>query len=921
MEQREVNAARKHAALNRFFAAGVFLVSWIAYLLTVAPTVCFWDCGEYVASGASLGVPHPPGNPLFVMMARVVSVVLFFIGDVGLRMNLISTVASAVMAMLIYLTVVRVFVGAVGVPDTAWKRMAVYIGGITGGLFAAFGSTVWFSAVESEVNAAVLVPISLCTWLIMVWAQSNDPKRDRLLVLITYLSFLGIGIHMFSMIVLGPLFLYVLLVDREKRRDWRLWITGALMGLVMYDISWFIYAGSGAALVSLLMAVTGKANRTRWQLCFYIALFGLAGYSSHLYIPVRSNLEPIINENHPNTYAAFKSYLQRKQYGSESMITRMFWRRGTFENQFGIEGHMGFGGFFMTQFYRFSPLDTERSPFADGLLAGWAKLIIYLLPLFLVMFGVYFIYRKNRAIMVLLTSLFLVTTIALVFYHNFSDGTRSEKRDYEYWEKTGRQGPQPLVHREVRVRDYFYVVGFVYYGMWVGIAAGGLLFVLYSNRRRLLRTTIAPLFTVLFAASPVLPLSQNLPFHSRRGDRVPFDYAYNLLMSCDKDGILFTNGDNDTFPLWALQEAYGIRRDVRIVNLSLLNTKWYIRQLKKLDPKVPISYSDAQIEKLEHGLNPYAEPVRYRLPEAGITVDIPSRKELNAMRIQDLMVVNIVDAAKWQRPVFFAVTVSDGNLMGLAPYLKMQGLVHRVMPHEVPEAGKLDVARTLFLLDSVYRFGGLGDGTAPLNETSKKLLTNYAATFIQLAMQLRKPLLDTKAEIDKMQSSTAASALLGEKRAAYDDTLGLVLKRLDRCVAIIPSDWRPRALRHEMLVTHGRLEEAEGKMRQALAIEPGNADYLRMLAQALEAQGKKQEASALLRSTIESSAGSFDTYLSVVQSYMETGTIDSAIAVMQEFAALHPDDRRALSVIGQLEQFKKKRGGQGGEAPSDTAGK
>jgi hypothetical protein len=913
MERKDSDAARTHARLNQLCATCVFLAAWIAYLTTVAPTVCFWDCGEYVASGASLGVPHPPGNPLFVMLARVIGVALAFLGDIGLRMNLISTVASATMAMLIYLTVVRVFVGAVGLPDTAWKRRTVYTGGITGGLFAAFGSTVWFSSVESEVNALVLVPIALCTWLILVWAQSNDPKRDRLLVLITYISFLGIGIHMFSMIVLGPLFLYVLLVDREKRKDWRLWITGILMGLVMYDISWFIYAGTGAAAVSLIMSFAEKTNSARWRLCFFIAIFGLVGYSSHLYIPVRSTLEPMINENHPSTYASFMSYLQRKQYGTESMITRMFWRRGSFEHQFGIEGHMGFGGFFLTQFYRFSPLDTQRSLFADWRLAGWGKLLVYLLPLFFVMFGMRFVYRKNRAIAALLATLFLTTTIALVFYHNFSDGTKSERRDYEAWVESGRQGQQPLVHREVRVRDYFYIVGFAYYGMLIGIAAGGILFALYTSRRRLLRTTIAPLCTVLFAASPALPLSQNLSYNSRRGDTVPFDYAYNMLMSCEKDGILFTNGDNDTFPLWALQEAYGIRRDVRIVNFSLLNTKWYIKQLKKLDPRVPISYSDNQIERLNHGVNPYDGPVRYRLPDASITVTIPGRKELYAMRIQDLMVVNIVDAAKWRRPVYFAITVSDGNLMGLAPYLRMEGLVQRVMPQEVPDDARLDVPRTLHLIDRVYRFAGLGDGSLKLNETSEKLMANYAATFIQLAMQFRKPLLDKKTEIEKLQAKGAQPALIEKKRAAYTDTLDLVLSRLDRCVAIIPWDWRPRALRSEMLVSHGRPGDAEAKMRQALAIEPGNIDYLRLLAQALEAQGKKQEASQVLKSSVESSEGSFDTFLSVAQSHLETGNIDSAIAVMRQFTILHPGDRRALSVVAQLEQYKKQR------APVDAA--
>jgi hypothetical protein len=758
---------RMHGRINVVAAAGVFFASMTAYLLTVAPTVCFWDCGEYTASCHSLEIPHPPGNPLYIMLGRVASMALFFLQDFGLRLNLVSCVSSAVTAMLIYLIIVRAFTGWMGIPGTAWQRLVVYIAGITGGLYTAFGSTMWFCSVEAEVNTPVMVPIALCVWLILVWAQSGDPRRDRLLVLMTFIAYLGIGIHMYSMITLGPLFLYIIIVDPEKRKDWRLWAACFLLGLVIYDLSLFfiiallliITAGVFAyvrwneariinvAAVGLLIGyviikllndvngghlkagqilstlfpflillvvvvsefiITNKAAtvllvKKKYCFIFSLAFLSLVGFSCHLYIPVRSALNPMIDENHPATYKAFMDYLARKQYGSESMITRMFWRRGSAAHQFGIEGHMGFGGFFMTQFYRFSPLDTEKNFLEKGGFAGWGKLAVYLLPAVFVLFGMYFLFRKNRRIAVLLGSLFLMTTIILVFYHNFSDGTRCEKRDYQRWVAMNRQGPEPLVQREVRVRDYFYIAGFAFYGMWIGIAAGGFLYLLYTNRRKLLRTTLAPVCTVLFAASPALPLAQNMPFQTRRGDFIPYDYAYNLLMSCEKDGVLFTNGDNDTFPLWALQEVYGIRRDVRIVNFSLLNTKWYIKQLKRLEPMVPVSYADDQIEKLNHAANPITKAAYYPLPKAGITVRLPSRNEHPLMRIQDQMVINIVDAARWTRPVYMAITVSDDNLMGLGPYLQMQGLVYRVMPRAVAETEKNDVGRSLYLQGSAAR--------------------------------------------------------------------------------------------------------------------------------------------------------------------------------------------------------------------------
>jgi tetratricopeptide (TPR) repeat protein len=316
-----------------------------------------------------------------------------------------------------------------------------------------------------------------------------------------------------------------------------------------------------------------------------------------------------------------------------------------------------------------------------------------------------------------------------------------------------------------------------------------------------------------------------------------------------------------------------------------------------------------QIERLDHSLNPITEPTRYTLPQAKITVDLPTRSELNAMRIQDQMVVNIVDAAKWERPVYFAVTVSEDNLMGLSPYLQMEGLVYRVLPHTVAESDRLDIGRTLFLIDKVYRFGGLGDGTTPLNDTSEKLLTNYAATYIQLSLQLRKPLLEKKAALDRLKSKLPADsqAIMEAQRKAYRDTVAIVVNKLHQCISLIPWDWRPRALLHELLLAHDRAPEAEEKMRQALAIEPGNAEYLRMLAQALESQGKMQEASELMRQMMEKNIDSWETFLAAAQNYVQLGSIDSAIMVMEQFASFNPGDRRAASVIAQIQKLKQQR--------------
>lgn len=905
-----------HSRYNRIFALGVFAIAFVMFFLTVAPTVAFWDCGEYIAAGHSMGVPHPPGNPLFMMMLRVASILFSFFQDVGYRMNFLVVLFSAGTAMLIYLTVVRVIISFLGTPDNSWKRITTYVGGVVGGLFAVSGTTFWFSAVEaSEANPAMFF-VALCTYLVLVWAQSKDPKRDRILLLLTYVSFLGIGVHMYSMIILPPVFLYILLTDKEKRWDWRLWLTVVAIGVAIKDLNLFLWTGSAAVLVAGIMTLMEGVNQKKWRFCFWVATLAVVGFSSHLYIPVRSSLNPIVDENDPQTWTSFNDYLARKQYGSEDMVSRMFWRRATWGHQFGIEGHMGYGGFHMTQFFQFKSTDNQNN-FVATESAGFAKLLVYLLPTFFMLFGWYYIYKRNRNLGLFLISLFLLTSVVMVLYINFSDGTRPELRDYQYWLRSGKQGPMPVVHREVRVRDYFFAAAFMYLGMWMGIAASALMHALFSSKRRAVRTTLAPIAAVLLFVSPALPITQNWEKSSRKGDWVPYDYAYNLLMSCEKNGIIFTNGDNDTFPLWALQEAYGVRKDVRIVNLSLLNTKWYIKQLRDLEPKVPIIWSDAEIDALDHILNPITKPTQVTMPNAKIVIVPPTRQELNALRIQDNMVAHIVDANKWQKPIYFAVTVSDDNLMGLGPYLSMQGLAYRVMPNIVQEKDRLDIARTVNLLDNVFKFRGLGDGTARLNDTSEKLLSNYAASFIQLALTLRDPLLRMKQEIDQFSSDTSVKSdssqqILTEKKKAYEDTLNLVIRQLDKCSSLMPEDWRPRVLSHEILMMNNRPIEAEKRMREALKQSPDDVRYLKSLAQSLEQQpDKKAEYVKLLKDILALGADPWNDYLSLARAYIEMKQYDSARQVVEQYASSHPGDRRAASFIQQIRQLAEK--------PADTA--
>ena len=915
---------KSHSKVNLIIALSVLTLVFIIYTYMLSPSISFWDCGEYVAAGSSLGIPHPPGNPLYIMLARTSTVLFHFISDPAYRINLLTPIFGSFTAMFIYLSIIRILIGFMGIPDTLWKKLTIYIPGIVGSLFAMFSNTLLFSAVEAEVNMPLLLPIMLSTWLALVWAQSKDPKRDRLLLLIAYISFLGIGIHMYSMITLLPIFIFVIISDRSKLSDWRLWATGIAMSLVMYDISLFIYIGTAVVFATLFISLLKKKNKAKWRFCFQVAALAFLGFSSHLYIPIRSNLNPSIDENHPATLQSFKDYLDRKQYGSESMISRMMWRRGSWENQFGIEGHMGFGGFLATQFFHFSLDDTQTSWFSKGAAPGYGKLFVYSLPVLFMLLGWFGLLKRSRNIAILIISLTLMNTVAMVLYMNFADGTKSEKRNYIEWEKSGKQGPMPTVQREVRVRDYFYITGFMYYGMCIGLSSGLFLYVLYTNRRKFLSTCVAPIATVLFAVSPALPMTQNIPINNRHGDMIPHDYAYNLLMSVEPGGILFTNGDNDTFPLWALQEAFGIRKDVRIVNLSLLNTDWYILQLKNNEPKITLSLTDAEIKNLNHMYNPFKAPTSYPLPGANITATLPDRQNLPLLQIQHQMILHIVNDNKWVKPVYFANTVSDDNFLGLDSYLSMQGFAYRIMPVTVSEDKKFDIEKTEYLIDNVYKFRGLDTWRAHHDETTENLISNYSALFLKMGLSAHGNITRRNTQINKLKNElsnkpayASIDSTIGTLEKSNKEEFDRAMKRLDQLSKMIPWDWRAYMVRQELYASIGKADEAEREIVEAIEKYPNELELLQLQAQLLLDNKQFNKALPVLKKLTKIDSDPSYAFYALSRTYQDLGYFDSAKTALLGLKKLHPTEPQVDQLIEQNEIFMNKNKSASPKVPSN----
>ena len=336
--------------------------------------------------------------------------------------------------------------------------------------------------------------------------------------------------------------------------------------------------------------------------------------------------------------------------------------------------------------------------------------------------------------------LFLLTGLGVIFYLN---QTPSQPRE----------------------RDYSYVGSFFAFSLWIGIGATGIIElasdIVKHGREAVgrLATTAAGTALVALMFVPFWVAYQNYDDHDRSGRYVATDYAYNLLMSLEKNAIVFTNGDNDTFPLWYLQEVEGVRQDVRVVCLSLLNTKWYIRQMRDKSSRssapLPMSFSDSQIDKLQvapwqaqeialpvdldaildHG-EMWIAPDDQALIESPMRWTLTGRRysdEFNMLYVADQAALDIIvqnARTNWQRPIYFANTTSRDGQLDLQPYFQAEGLAYRIVPIKndqglqgrvVPELQAERLSR--------LRYTNLDNDEVYYDENIRRMIDNYRLTF------------------------------------------------------------------------------------------------------------------------------------------------------------------------------------------------
>ncbi|MEZ4424185.1 MAG: DUF2723 domain-containing protein [Gemmatimonadota bacterium] len=725
------------------------LAVFLLYTLTLARTTQYWDASEYIATGHILGIPHPPGNPLFVLLARTWDILLTPLGlSTAVRINLFSAAMGAGAHGLWFLVVHRVLRAF----DEG--RSFRLVGAAAAVAVSATAFTVWNqSNVNEKVYTVSLFTIALLTWLIFQWREHlGEGKDDNLLVLVVFILGLSVANHLMAFLATPALLVYVAVVHPRSLINWRLYVAGL------------------------------------------IALG--AGLSVHLFLPIRAGLGPIINEASPtcgSVGGALVSVLSWGQAGcaelSAALSRQQYDKPPLFPRLAPIHSQIA-------NYLQYFDWQWARSLGATDVVFSSLRLPVTLLFTALGVIGGTEHLRRDRRSGLYFLVLLGTLSLGLVIYLNF-----------RYGFSIAAPVNDPELH-EVRERDYFFIVSFSLWGLWSGVGIATLW------RWAGARTGRALLGAPVLALA-LVPLLLNFGWASRSRDYSARDWAYNLLQSVEPYGVLFTNGDNDTFPLWYLQEVEGIRRDVTVIVTSYLNTDWYVRQLKALtepcaapeawadDPTLitcqrsyqpaeggpryvgssdplyaqavaaaptdagegtllpldrPLvlpqraitSVPDTTLTRVANTIIPIREDTRYRV--GPIDAVLPGGQYLQPWH---QFAISIIAESMGERPIYFASSGSGApSALGLDRFLMRQGLAYKLLP-AVPSPDSmppgviqldespltpvigywLDVERTRRLVEHVFvHRGGIPDAWDAWPDRPSIGIPNYYSwTYYSLA--------------------------------------------------------------------------------------------------------------------------------------------------------------------------------------------
>ena len=675
-------------------AAGIVVLG--IYIATLAPTTAFWDTSEYIAAAKVLGIPHPPGNPLFVLMAHVFAL-LPLAPSYAERINLFAAVTSAGAAGFWFLVSDRWLRAIV---PLKLPRLVAAFGGV---LVGATMWTVWNqSTVNEKVYTVSLFFMAMVTWLAVHWGDDEPgPHRDRWLILIAYLLALTSTNHMMGVLAAPAVAIYVLWTD------WRV--------------------------------------LTRPQVLLGVALAVAVGLTpNYIFLPIRAAQYPPINEGEPIGFfsQALMDVLNRVQYGKPSV----------FQRQADVVAQLG-------MYWQYWSWQFAKNWGAGARLATAVFTVLGLA-------GLVQLVKKDRRAGLAAAAMFGTLTLALIFYLNFKYGYSI------YPERTDITSEM----REVRERDYFFLCSFAFFGTLVAAGIGTAMSAVAEYLKARASESAAWMAALPVGLVALIPLLGNYASATRAGEFAARDFARDLLESVEPYGIIVTAGDNDTFPLWYAQEVEGIRTDVTVANMSLMNTEWHLKQLVRrqagdFDPAGSIelwkSGADAPGAPLGDSAatrsaagRPWAKPAgtvltltqsqvdslpEYaRAPEAALkfgNVEVSFNKEQILDR-KDLATIFLIRDNLGKRPIYFSWSAGSfpDQTLGLTPYLVTQGFVRKLYPGPVTPKGSvvmsagmgwMDIERTRSLLWNAYRWQSAARprATGWVDPPSRSILELYAVIY------------------------------------------------------------------------------------------------------------------------------------------------------------------------------------------------
>ncbi|MDQ8153590.1 MAG: DUF2723 domain-containing protein [Gemmatimonadota bacterium] len=624
-----------------YLAAGIAgVLVFLLYLVTLSPETAMWDTSEYIAAAYTLGIPHPPGNPFFVLIGRVFAI-LPVAPTVAMRINLLAAISSSIAAAMWFLITERVLVGWF---EKRWQRI---MGGALAVLIGSTAFTVWAQSVVNEkVYTISLAGMAITAWLTVRWCDDPDgPSADRLLVLIAYICGLGYSNHMAGMMAAPAVGLAVLIRRPKTILRWR-----------------------------LLLAAVGAI---------------ILGGTPFLTQPIRAAYNPAVNEGEPTacrdglkvsctfskgTYDAFMYNFNRGQYGKPSLS----------ERQAPLGAQIGMWWlYFKWQWLR------DYDGLRPGLQGSLAAVFLVLGIL-----GGWVHYKRDPRSFAFFGPLMFTLTLLLIYYMNFKygysqdpdlgDSVQREVRDRDYFYLWS-----------FSAWSVWAALGLTF--VWESFAAiVGTEKVKVGTEQLELPTNRGWAMTSPVLLLAFVPLFGNWDAASRRGETDTGDFAVDLLNSVEPYGVLVTVGDNDTFPLWYAQEVLGVRKDVVVANTSLLNTDWYTRQLLR---RPVFDYDTAKGPSAYRGktwVKPTGAPFNMTMEEAdavplGDTMDQPQVFVAGKIRAvieprflarADIFVLKMIQDNK--RPVYFSRTSGGYPFeLGLGSYVLTQGLARKLLTDSI----------------------------------------------------------------------------------------------------------------------------------------------------------------------------------------------------------------------------------------------